>query len=155
FGYTLQSALADLIDNSLTAGSTKIRVIVEPSSPAPHIALIDNGEGMTEARLVEAMRMGTVGPLRSRETTDLGRFGLGMKTASLSQGRCLTVITKRRRDSQSAVRRWDINHVRRVQEWQLLTNPTEVARQYQDTVESLRQGTAIVIEQLDRASFLE
>lgn len=154
FGYTLPSALADLIDNSLASQAAKVRVIVEPTTPAPHIAILDDGHGMAEARLIEAMRMGSLGPLAPRGQSDLGRFGLGMKTASLSQGRCLTVITKQQGDRHTSVRRWDLAHVRRVADWQLLAEPTELSGRYARTIEAARHGTAVVIEQLDRAAFL-
>lgn len=155
FGYTLPTALADLIDNSLAAEAAAIQVIVEPSAPGPHIAVIDDGLGMTESRLVEAMRMGTLGPLAVRGTADLGRFGLGMKTASLSQGRCLTVISKQAGDRAPSVRRWDLDYVRDVNDWLLLREPTEIGRQYHGMINARPHGTAIVIEQLDRSSFLE
>ena len=153
-GYTLHSALADLLDNSLAAQATRIRVIVEPSSPAPHIVVLDDGQGMTEKRLAQAMRMAAMGPLTPRGTTDLGRFGLGMKTASLSQGRCLTVITKQLGDKEPSVRRWDLAHVRKADAWELLLEPTELAQPYIDAINRQGHGTAIVIEQLDRVSFL-
>lgn len=151
-GYTLPSALADLIDNSLAATAKHVSVILEPSVPSPHIAVIDDGHGMPEATLVEAMRMGTMGPLSTRSKSDLGRFGLGMKTASLSQGRCVTVISKQ--GQTTSVRRWDLSHVRKVKDWQLLKEPTEVAGAYQEKLSKLRHGTAVVIEDLDRVSFL-
>jgi hypothetical protein len=144
--------LADLIDNSLAASSKNVSIVVEPTTPSPHIAVVDDGEGMSEERLNEAMRMGTMGPLSSRATTDLGRFGLGMKTASLSQGRCATVISKRGRDI--AVRCWDLEHVRRCKDWHLLSEPTPTARAYYERLVKQRHGTAVVIEQLDRASFV-
>ncbi len=152
FGYTLPSALADLIDNSLTAAAKTVSILVEPSTPSPHIAVVDDGEGMSEERLVEAMRMGTMGPLSSREKSDLGRFGLGMKTASLSQGRCVTVVSKKGREV--AVRCWNLEHVRRSNDWQLLSEPTATANTYYERLAKQRHGTAIIIEQLDRASFV-
>ncbi len=154
FGYTLPSAIADLIDNSITARSTKVAVSIEPLSPKPHIAVIDDGSGMSLDRLVEAMRMGTVGPLSNRTGDDLGRFGLGLKTASLSIGRCLTVITKRDGDAKPAVRRWDLQQVRAAGKWTLLADPTPVAKPYVERVASRKSGTTVIIEDLDRASFL-
>jgi hypothetical protein len=152
FGYTLPSALADLIDNSLAARANIVSIIIEPSAPTAHIAVMDDGGGMNEDRLIEAMRMGTMGPNSARATTDLGRFGLGMKTASLSQGRCVTVMSKRGRDI--AIRRWDLEHVRRTKDWQLLSELTPTASIYYERILKLRHGTAVVIEQLDRASFI-
>ncbi len=108
FGYTLQSALADLIDNSLTAEATNIEVVVHAGKLNAHIAVIDDGSGMDKDTLVEAMRMGGTGPQSSRIEKDLGRFGLGLKTASLSQGRSVTVITRKSRRQKPLIRRWDI-----------------------------------------------
>jgi len=152
FGYTLPSALSDLIDNSLAASAKQISVTVEAAGNSPFIAVLDNGHGMSEATLVEAMRMGTRGPLAPRSKADLGRFGLGMKTAALSQGRCVTVISKHA--GNLSMRRWDLDHVRSAGDWQLLRKPTAVAEQFAERLEALRNGTAIVIENLDRASFL-
>lgn len=155
FGYTLPSALADLIDNSLAAGATRVQVTVDPGPSSPHIAVVDNGRGMSCERLVEAMRMGTLGPLAARGATDLGRFGLGMKTASLSQGRSLTVATKEKGKRHTVIRRWDLAHVREVSDWQLLDEPSQTGESFVEQVDGLPHGTAVVIENLDRASFLE
>jgi hypothetical protein len=154
FGYTLPTAIADLIDNSITANASQVHVTVESSSPRAYISVIDNGSGMSLQRLVEAMRMGTAGPLSKRTGNDLGRFGLGLKTASLSIGRCLTVITKREGDAEPAVRRWDVEYIRATGSWTLLGEPTPAAKSYVQRIASRSSGTAVIIEDLDRASFL-
>lgn len=153
FGYTLPTALADLLDNSLTAEATRIRVQLEAAGDASHIAVIDDGKGMTAEQLRDAMRMGTGGPAAARQAGDLGRFGLGLKTASLSQGRCVTVITKSTAESSPIVRRWDLRHIAS-SGWQLLTAPGKAASRYLDHIDSLPHGTAVVIEDLDRSAFL-
>ncbi len=153
-GYTLPSALADLIDNSLAAAATAVQILVDPSPAAQHIAVIDDGHGMSEDRLVESMRMATLGPSATRGTNDLGRFGLGMKTASLSQGRCFTVITKQRGRTDPSVRRWDLEHVRSAGDWELLAQPTPTAEKYVEAIAARKHGTAVVVEQLDRAAFV-
>lgn len=152
FGYTLPQALADLIDNSLTAGATRVQVTLHAEGSDSAIAVLDNGRGMSEADLVEAMRLGTTGPLSPRSTGDLGRFGLGMKTASLSQGRSITVVTKLAVDRQVIVRRWDLDHISRAG-WQLLSDMTDNARREASALENLHSGTAVIIEKLDRVSF--
>jgi hypothetical protein len=154
FGYTLPSALADLVDNSLTAGATSITVSVEAKGPDSYIAVVDDGCGMDQRTLVEAMRMGTKGPLAARSEGDLGRFGLGLKTASLSQGRRLTVITKVA-GGEPLARRWDIAHIRDSGKWELLGEPTNVAAPFVQTIATMRSGTAVVIEDLDRATYLK
>ena len=126
FGYTLPSALADLVDNSLTAGAKEIDVCLEAAGRDSYVAVVDDGCGMDQETLVEAMRMGTKGPLATRSANDLGRFGLGMKTASLSQGTRLTVATKAP-GTRTLVRRWDLAHIRTSGRWELLTDPTAIA----------------------------
>lgn len=153
FGYTLPTALADLLDNSVTAEATEIAIQMESAGAKSHIAVVDNGKGMTSDELKNAMRMGTGGPLIVRRAGDLGRFGLGLKTASLSQGRCVTVITKSTTDAALTIRRWDLRHIASSQ-WHLLKEPAEAAKRYVDTVSSLSHGTAVVIEDLDRSAFL-
>ena len=151
-GYSLHSALADLIDNSLTAKSTTVNVEVELLTGRPHLAVIDDGVGMSEAALVEAMRMGGVGPLAVRKVDDLGRFGLGLKSASLSQGRVLTVITRAAGASSPIVRRWDLDHVAATGRWELLRTPGPAAEAYMPVMQANgKRGTAVVVEDLDRA----
>ena len=94
-GYSFETALADIIDNSITAESKQVDIFCDADGPRPVIAILDNGIGMSRERLLDAMRPGSQNPLASRAKGDLGRFGLGMKTASFSQCRRLTVVTKR------------------------------------------------------------
>lgn len=154
FGYTLQSALADLIDNSLTAQAKNIEIVIHAGKSDAHIAVIDDGKGMDLPTLVEAMRMGGGGPLCHRADNDLGRFGLGLKTASLSQGRCLTVITRQNSRQKPIVRRWDIPYIQQTGKWCLLDDTTAIGAEYQREIETLDAGTAIIIEDLDRPTFL-
>jgi len=94
FGYDLGMAIADLIDNSVFASANNVWVDYAWNEGRPWIRITDDGIGMTEERLVEGMRLGTQSPLEERDSKDLGRFGLGLKTASFSQCKLLTVITK-------------------------------------------------------------
>jgi hypothetical protein len=153
FGYTLQSALADLIDNSLTAQAKAIEVIVHAGAQDSHLAVLDDGSGMDLPTLVKAMRMGGIGPLDRRFENDLGRFGLGLKTASLSQGRRVTVITRSDPGQKPLVRQWDIQYIHK-SGWQLLADITPIAQQYLQRIDSQRSGTAVVIEELDRPTYL-
>src|SRR5438093_13171000 len=82
-GYSLESAVADLIDNSISAGSSNISLRFSLYDE-PFIATIDDGSGMTSEELTHAMRHGSQNPNDVRSPNDLRRFGLGMKTASLS-----------------------------------------------------------------------
>src|SRR5436190_8200694 len=84
-GYKLETALADVIDNSIAAGARNVSVRFLWANGEPWIAILDDGRGMTQDELIEAMRFGSTSPLFQRSKDDLGRFGLGMKTASISQ----------------------------------------------------------------------
>jgi hypothetical protein len=116
-GYSLETAIADIIDNSITAGAKSINVITETVSDEPFIAIVDDGEGMTEEELVAAMRPGSRNPLETRDGPDLGRFGLGLKSASFSQCRRLTVVTRKLGKTSAAI--WDLDDVARRNRWEV------------------------------------
>ena len=82
-GYSLSAAVADIIDNSIAADCTQIQILT-PQSNAPRFVIFDNGVGMCFDQLVEAMRYGNHIVNQNRNNSDLGRFGLGLKMASLS-----------------------------------------------------------------------
>lgn len=90
-GYTPETAIADLIDNCLAAGAGRVSVWMDWGDGDPVIQIRDDGRGMTPAQIQDALRFGGRGPDEARSADDLGRFGLGLKTASLSQGRRLTI----------------------------------------------------------------
>src|SRR5262249_11768465 len=94
FGYNPQTAIADLLDNSISAEAANIWLQFFWDGPESFISILDDGVGMTEEDLREAMRPGSRSPLETRDPRDLGRFGLGLKTASFSQCRRLTVCSK-------------------------------------------------------------
>ena len=94
-GYSFESAIADIIDNSISAHATVVKVRF-PMTPLEDLALgiIDNGDGMSKEHLLEAMRYGYIAPEDIRPDDDLGRFGMGLKSASLSQCRRLPWILR-------------------------------------------------------------
>lgn len=145
-GYTLETALADVIDNSISAGATEIHLLADSTSAEPSIAILDNGSGMAEYELLSAMRLGSQSPSDVRGKSDLGRFGLGMKTASFSQCRKLTVVTRKDGETNSA--RWDLDHVVDTDSWAV-----EIPEEIWDIpqVDRLGEtGTLLVWENLDR-----
>ncbi|MGE0158626.1 MAG: ATP-binding protein [Gemmatimonadales bacterium] len=145
-GYSLDTAIADLIDNAITAQATQIQLLVSTPGVAPAIGVLDDGHGMTEAELLSAMRLGSRDPRERRERADLGRFGLGLKTASFSQCRCLTVVT--RRAGLTAAATWDLDYVNNVQDW-LLTIPADpMTIRWTDKLGE--SGTLVLWEKLDR-----
>jgi hypothetical protein len=147
-GYSLETALADIVDNSITAGATDIQIFQLIRPEGPLIAIVDNGRGMTEAELHEAMRPGSRNPLDKRPATDLGRFGLGLKTASFSQCRKVTVASRCNGATCAAV--WDLDFVAKEDKW-LVQVPDEIAAL--PLVDRLGQsGTAVLWENLDRVA---
>lgn len=108
-GYTIETALADIIDNSISANASKIDIRFLWHEHSPWIAIIDNGNGMSADELHAAMRFGSLSPTEERAKNDLGRFGLGLKTASISQCRNLTVCSKS--SSQLNACQWDLNTI--------------------------------------------
>lgn len=151
YGYTLATAIADLIDNSIAANCTKVWLDTWWSGAESWITLTDDGEGMSEFELRDAMRLGSQNPLLDRDPTDLGRFGLGLKTASLSQCRRLTVITRPASNARH-VRRWDLDYLSRadVHGWQLLKTAHPDSIVSTERIDELERGTAVVWEVLDR-----
>lgn len=113
---------------------------------SPGIGILDNGTGMDRVELMAAMKLGTRNPLEEREPRDLGRFGLGLKTASFSQCRRLTVVS--RKDGQTNAAVWDLGDIARADDWlvQLLDNPDGI--RWSNRLGSC--GTLVVWEDLDR-----
>jgi len=147
-GYTLEAAFADLIDNSIAAGARAIDIDFDPVG-FPRIITADDGDGMDEASLVSAMRFGSRDPRDVRSGNDLGRFGLGLKTASLSQCSRFTVVTMRAGVLSSA--RWDLDECGRRNSWWL--ERPDIAELPASVVHDLRargHGTAVIWENLDR-----
>lgn len=106
-GYTTETALADIVDNSITAKASRVSIQFRWNEADSWIAILDDGHGMSGEDLTKAMRFGSSSPLADRDKNDLGRFGLGMKTASISQCRQLTVASKA--NETVNVRQWDLD----------------------------------------------
>jgi hypothetical protein len=147
-GYSLETAVADIIDNSISAHATKIDVWCATDVNPLALAIVDDGRGMSEVELIDAMRPGSLSPKVQRSAGDLGRFGLGLKTASFSQGRRLTVVS--RKDGTTSGAAWDLDWIGDQQEWSLgLLEADDVSRlPWIETLGST--GTLVVWEKLDR-----
>ena len=113
----MSTALADLVDNCIAARAETIQILASLETPDLKIGILDDGVGMTEEELLEGMRLGSRSPLEERAESDLGRFGLGLKTASFSQCRVLTVVS--RTNGDTAIARWDLNQVAESGKWQV------------------------------------
>jgi hypothetical protein len=146
-GYTMETAVADIIDNSIAAQASEIHIFHKCEDGIPCLAILDNGLGMTREELVEAMRPGGFGPLQKRQPEDLGRFGLGLKTASFSQCRRLTVISHRER-GQNTAGQWDLDQME--DRWSLRLLNTQIDEiPFADRLNET-PGTLVIWEKLDR-----
>lgn len=152
-GYTTPAALADLVDNSIAAGAHNVWIDFSPT-PAPLISVIDDGKGMEQGELVAAMRFGSLDPRHHRGLGDLGRFGLGLKTASLSQ--CKRVRVASLKDGVIATACWDVDECERRNSW-WLSRPN-VASLPQEIISKLRElgsGCAVIWDGIDRLTTTE
>lgn len=108
-GYSIEAAIADLVDNSIDARSTTVRIrFIRTTSEIISLAVVDNGRGMSESTIDQAMQFG--GKRRYKEG-DLGMYGMGLKSASLSQADEVTVLS-RARNSEAVGRRWTEAHAK-------------------------------------------
>lgn len=145
-GYSLRTALADVIDNSITAGAKRVRILADTHGELPTIGVLDDGTGMSREELLEAMRPGSQSPLDRREESDLGRFGLGLKTASFSQCRRLTVVTKKDETVSCAV--WDLDIVAARDRWVVEVSQTPRGVRWLEMLGD--NGTLVLWDKLDR-----
>lgn len=149
FGYDLPTSISDLIDNSITAGAKNVWLKFFWNGENSTISIKDDGCGMSEKDLINAMRPGSRSPLEERAPDDLGRFGLGLKTASFSQCRKLTVATKST-GQNIAIRCWDIDEVVKTGEWRLFKINKKNADGCFSYLEKMENGTIVLWENIDR-----
>jgi hypothetical protein len=147
-GYSLEAAIADIIDNSITASASKVNIWFDTDNKEIRFAISDNGKGINEKELIEAMRHGSCSPKDERSPDDLGRFGLGLKTASFSQCRKLTVISNKNENHAGAV--WDLDMVADRDDWvvSVLEKNEIINMPYFDKIAD--NGTLVLWEKIDR-----
>lgn len=147
-GYSLATAIADIIDNSITAEATDIDVFCDLTRDNPTMTIIDNGLGMTQDELLVAMKHGSINPKQKRPPHDLGRFGLGLKTASFSQCRYLTVASSKNGALCGA--EWDLDTISREDEWFLSVLNEEEIKDLPYIDQLPQTGTIVIWRKLDR-----
>ena len=145
-GYSLETAMADILDNSISAGANNIWISRIWKGGQSIITIKDDGIGMNHQELIEAMRPGSQNPLEERSKSDLGRFGLGLKTASFSQCRRLTVYSKKA-DYKPVYWTWDLDYVAKTNQWELLQ---WIPDEYINALDDVSHGTLVVWSCLDR-----
>ena len=148
-GYTFEIAVADVLDNSISASATKIDIYTVPK-PEMILCILDNGNGMSGEELTEAMRLATKNPKDTRDDKDLGRFGLGLKTASFSQCKKLTIISKKKGFINA--KQWDLDYISKENQWKLITPELNQYKYYPffNELKSSEHGTLVVWENFDR-----
>lgn len=147
-GYDFPHAVADLVDNSIAAKASKVDITFRFDGEQSWVRVADDGQGMSGTEITEAMRFGAE---RDYELDDLGKFGLGLKTASLSQCRSLIVGSRVSPDARRIeVRKWDLDHVEKSNRWEIFN--LGVSDRPSEVVEPLQKGTGTVVlwKHLDR-----
>lgn len=149
-GYSFESAVADIVDNSISAGASLIKILFpkDPLDPEA-VGILDNGIGMSNDELYEAMRYGSSSAEKERDENDLGRFGLGMKSASLSQCKQLTVVSVK--DGKVCGYSWDFNYICSHKEWLVLQlSEDEIANlPYYSELCAFSSGTIVIWRDFD------
>ena len=148
-GYDFNTAVADIVDNSIAADATKviIRIAVTPSQEVS-IYIADNGCGMDQEKLENAMRYGSD---RRENPSSLGKFGLGLKTASTAFCRCLSVVSRDTGTGEVQKAQWDLDYIIKKNQW-LLRWPevTEDDLELLDEAAAGSHGTLVCWERVDR-----
>lgn len=124
-GYSLESSLADLIDNSISANANRIEILIDTNTEPFILFLADDGDGMDEKALKANLRFPSSSPDEKRKQKDLGRFGLGLKTASFAQTRCFTVLSRKKGNRIYNARTWDVAYLKATKKWKIIVNTQE------------------------------
>lgn len=146
-GYNIETAIADIIDNSISAEAKNIWINFEWLGTDTWLSIKDDGYGMNNEELIQAMRPGSKNPLEDRTDNDLGRFGLGLKTASFSQARKLSVISKKF-DFNSVYWTWDLDYVNSTGKWELIRYLPN--NDFLKEIENQKTGTLVLWNDIDR-----
>lgn len=149
-GYSTAAALADIVDNSISAGATEVHVNFAWAGPDSRVSVVDNGYGMSDAELESAMTLGDKSPLDTRHPGDLGRFGMGLKTASFSQCRRLTVASAK--GGERCCLRWDLDALAADPSggWLLFEGPSPGSEDFVAPLAQSSVGTLVLWEVMDR-----
>jgi len=144
-GYSIKAAVADIIDNSVSAKAKNIWVDFEWRGADTWLSIMDDGTGMNNNELIQAMRPGSQNPNEERNSKDLGRFGLGLKTASFSQCRKLSVLS-RKAGLNTVYWTWDLDFVSRKGKWDLIDY---IPSGFEYCLNEVESGTIVIWNDLD------
>lgn len=148
-GYNFNTAIADIIDNSIAADASRIDILINSN---PHgevtVYIADNGCGMDEDGLKNAMRYGSK---RREDPSSLGKFGLGLKTGSTAFCRCLSVISRGAGDDTARKVQWDLDYIAKTNAWNLRQPAvSEDEIEILDATAEGKTGTLVIWEKIDR-----
>lgn len=147
-GYNVKTAAADIIDNSIAAGANIINIDIQLMHDGRKIVYFgDDGHGMTQAEVRNAMRYGAD---RRPDAKSLGKFGLGLKTASSSVCKRYSVISRKSPDQPLAKLTWDLEHVEQRNVWEMLAEPVTADQQNAFEEYCGATGTLVIWENCDR-----
>lgn len=146
-GYSIEAAVADVIDNSISAEAKNVWLNFDWKGSETWVSIKDDGFGMNNEELIQAMKPGSKNPLDGRNNKDLGRFGLGLKTASFSQCRKLTVLSKKE-GFQQAFWTWDLDYVKETGKWELLKFLPD--SKLESEIDNQKSGTIVLWSDIDR-----
>lgn len=147
-GYDFCQAVADLIDNSIEAEATEIKIEIEFDGDHSRVRIIDNGNGMNEKELQEAMRYGSERVYEA--INSLGKFGLGLKTASLSQCRKLSVASRKSNNEKINACCWDLDYVEKSNKWEIIKPDEKDLERILGSHSDITNGTIVLWQLLDR-----
>ena len=147
-GYEFEEAVADIVDNSIEAEATTININLNFDGEESFLLISDNGVGMTSSQIQEALRFGSE---RNYAKDDLGRFGLGLKTASLSQCEKLTV-SSRKGEERARINSfcWDLEHIEIFNRWEILKVTSDCLKDEVRSHLKNTTGTVVTWEKLGR-----
>ena len=148
-GHDFNTAVADLIDNCISADATEVKITARFNEGDPWIRIADNGKGMNPEVLNEALRFGS--EVEQYAADDLGKFGIGLKTASHSQCRRLIVATRPHKTSPIHCRVHDLDHLGASNRWEIqVLSADAVPVRASEPLSRDRTGTVVLWENLDR-----
>ncbi len=149
-GYNFSTALADIIDNSISANAKNIQIFSNPDTKEPYVAIFDDGCGMGRKALENAMTLGSDREEKEDCELELGRFGLGLKSASFSQ--CLRLTIASKDCNRINAMRYDLKKIETTNEWKLDVlddNEIKLLPEIEKLIES-KSGTLVIWEQFDK-----
>lgn len=149
-GYNFSTAIADIIDNSISADAKNIYILSNPDLEEPYVAIFDDGHGMGRNDLLNAMTLGSDRSNKEDSELELGRFGLGLKSASFSQCLKLTVVSKS--TNKVNAMQYDLNKIQQTNEWLLdILDDSEIKDLPEiERIMNAKSGTLVIWQKFDK-----